>query len=45
MNEKLTLNLDALKVESMEMPPAQALRAVTTSQTCPTLCFHCSTDC
>lgn len=38
MNKKITLNLDALKVETLEMPVSPPMRAVTTSQTCPTRC-------
>lgn len=47
MNEKIKLNLDALRVESMEMP-AIAYSRVTTSQTCPTRCdtdYDCSNGC
>jgi hypothetical protein len=36
--KKMTLNLDVLKVQSMVMPANSPIRAVTTSQTCPTRC-------
>lgn len=36
--KKMTLKLDALKVQSMVMTAAAPIRAVTTSQTCPTKC-------
>lgn len=36
--KKMTLNLDVLKVQSMVMPANFPIRAVTTSQTCPTRC-------
>lgn len=47
MNRRITLDLNALNVESLEMPAAATGRAVTTSQTCPTRCdteFDCSYD-
>jgi hypothetical protein len=36
--KKMTLKLDTLKVQSMVMPGTAPIRAVTTSQTCPTKC-------
>lgn len=45
--KKMTLKLDALKVQSMVMPAAAPIRAVTTSETCPTKCDTremCSND-
>lgn len=36
MERKLKLSIDALKVQSMEMPPAEPFNAITTSATCPT---------
>jgi hypothetical protein len=36
--KKMTLKLDALRVQSMVMPAAAPIRAVTTSETCPTKC-------
>ena len=36
--KKMRLKLDTLKVQSMVMPAAAPIRAVTTSQTCPTKC-------
>lgn len=35
---KITLKLDALKVETLVMAASAPIRAVTTSQTCPTRC-------
>ena len=47
--KKMVLKLDALKVETLVMPAATPIRAVTTSHTCPTRCdteFECSNaDC
>ncbi|HEV3052735.1 MAG TPA: hypothetical protein VGX50_20645 [Longimicrobium sp.] len=42
----MTLNLNALKVQTLVMAGATPIRAVTTSMTCPTRCFtdfDCST--
>lgn len=36
--KKMTLTLDALKVQSLYMPAQAPIRAVTTSQTCPMKC-------
>lgn len=46
--KRLVLALDALKVQSLVMPASQPVRAVTTSQTCPTKCdteWDCSNGC
>ena len=39
--KKMTLNLNALKVDTLVMPAAAPIRAVTTSQTCP---MNCDTE-
>ena len=36
--KKKTLKLDALKVETLVMPASVPIRAITTSDTCPTRC-------
>lgn len=44
LRKKTTLKLEALKVETLAMPAAEPMRAVTTSNTCPTRCdteFDC----
>ncbi len=43
--KKMTLKLDTLKVDTLVMPAAAPIRAITTSQTCPTRCetdYNCT---
>jgi hypothetical protein len=44
LRKKTVLKLDTLKVETLVMPAAAPIKAVTTSNTCPTRCdtdFDC----
>jgi len=44
---RMVLKLDGLKVETLVMPASAPIRAVTTSNTCPTRCdteYDCSRD-